>query len=186
MRGPARGGGPDAGLDGVWAEVAALGGGAKLDPHVGYWVEFTDTAYADRREPLPPLRVEELDLPGRRVRSSLDPHPSVRRRPAVHPYLRRWDRRPPAARGRGGTRTRGGALRIGEGAWIPLEDGVFVPCERGGTCRPAAFWTVAARTAAADAEWPADVSRRPLPVSPHGVGVHHAPLAWVLGGARRG
>ena len=42
----------------------------KLDLDVGDCVEFTDTAYPRRLEPLPLLRVEELDLPGRRVRLS--------------------------------------------------------------------------------------------------------------------
>ncbi|MET9108927.1 DUF6519 domain-containing protein [Streptomyces zhihengii] len=172
---------PVDGLDGTWVEVAALGGDAKLDLNTGDWVEFTDTAYTERREPLPLLRVEELDLPGRRVRLSEEPHPSVGRRPELHPYLRRWDHRPPAARGRGADRTRGGALRIEEGDWIPLEDGVFVHFGRGGTYRPGDFWTVAARTATGDVEWPADAARRPLLVAPHGVRVRHAPLAWVLG-----
>ncbi|NWF25879.1 hypothetical protein HW130_06300 [Streptomyces sp. PKU-EA00015] len=169
-------------LDGTWVELASLGGDDKLDLNVGDWVEFTDTAYTSRREPQPLLRVEELDLPGRRVRLSDEPHPSVGRRPELNPYLRRWDHRPPSGRGKGGaSKARGGALRIEEGVWLPLEDGVFVYFEPGRAYRSGDFWTVAARTATGDVEWPTDSARRPLLRSPQGVEVHYAPLAWVLG-----
>lgn len=175
------------GLDGTWVELASLGSDDKLDLNVGDWVEFVDTAYTSRREPLPLLRVEELDLPGRRVRLSGEPDPSVGRRPELNPYLRRWDHRPgsrPAGSGRSrgaAAKSRGGALRIEEGAWLPLEDGVFVYFEAGRTYRSGDFWTVPARTATGGVEWPSDAARRPLLRSPHGVRVHHAPLAWVLG-----
>ncbi|MFJ8074329.1 DUF6519 domain-containing protein [Streptomyces sp. NPDC096176] len=174
-------------LNGTWAELASLGSDDKLDLNVGDWVEFVDTAYTSRREPLPLLRIEELDLPGRRVRLSAEPHPTVGRRPELHPYLRRWDHRPgsrPAGSGRskgGALKSRGGALRIEEGTWLSLEDGVFVYFEPGRTYRSGDFWTVPARTATGSVEWPTDAARRPLLRSPHGVRVHHAPLAWVLG-----
>ncbi|MGW7368333.1 DUF6519 domain-containing protein, partial [Streptomyces sp. NPDC054841] len=121
------------GLDGTWAELASLGSDDKLDLNVGDWVELTDTAYVSRGEPLPLLRVEEVDLPGRRVRLSAEPHPSVGRRPELHPFLRRWDHRAGSrhtsgAKGakQGAPKPRGGALRIEEGGWLPLEDGVQV------------------------------------------------------------
>jgi hypothetical protein len=175
-------------LDGTWVELASLGSDDKLDLNVGDWVEFTDTAYLSRGEPLPLLRVEEVDLPGRRVRLSAEPDPSVGRRPELHPFLRRWDHRPGSRHAGGPGRTkqsasklRGGALRIEEGGWLPLEDGVFVYFEPGRTYRPGDFWTVAARTATGDVEWPTDAARRPLLQSPAGIQVRHAPLAWVLG-----
>lgn len=174
------------GLDGTWAELASLGGDGRLDLNVGDWVEFADTASVSRGEPLPLLRVEELDLPGRRVRLSDEPGPSVGRRPELRPFLRRWDHRPgsgrPSGRGRrGAPAPRGGALRIEEGGWLPLEDGVEVWFEPGRTYRPGDFWLVAARTSTGGVEWPTDAARRPLLQSPAGIRVHYAPLAWVLG-----
>ncbi|MEV3988536.1 DUF6519 domain-containing protein [Streptomyces sp. NPDC049837] len=170
------------GLDGTWAELASLGSDDKLDLNVGDWVEFTDTAYVSRGEPLPLLRVEEVDLPGRRVRLSAEPDPSVGRRPELHPFLRRWDHRAPGGRPhQGAPKPRGGALRIEEGRWLPLEDGVEVYFEPGRTYRSGDFWTVAARTATGDVEWPTDAARRPLLQAPGGIQVHYAPLAWVFG-----
>lgn len=178
-------------LDGTWVELASLGSDDKLDLNVGDWVEFTDTAYISRGEPLPLLRVEEVDLPGRRVRLSAEPDPSVGRRPELHPFLRRWDHRSGSRHAgasgqsgrtkQGASKLRNGAVRIEEGGWLPLEDGVSVYFEPGRTYRPGDFWTVAARTATGDVEWPTDAARRPLLQSPAGIQVHYAPLAWVLG-----
>ncbi len=179
---------PVDGLNGTWVELASLGSDDKLDLNVGDWVEFVDTAYTSRGEPLPLLRVEELDLPGRRVRLSGEPDPSVGRRPELHPFLRRWDQRSPARHGggqprgkQGTSRFRGGVVRIEEGEWLPLEDGVFVYFEPGKTYRSGDFWLVPARTATGGLEWPADRARRPLLQAPAGPQVHYAPLAWVLG-----
>ncbi|MEW2081867.1 DUF6519 domain-containing protein [Streptomyces sp. NPDC005283] len=176
-------------LDGTWVELASLGSDAKLDLNVGDLVEFVDTAYTSRGEPLPLLRVEEVDLPGRRVRLSGEPDPSVGRRPGLHPFLRRWDHRSGASRhtsgsGRtkqGASKLRNGAIRIEEGGWLPLEDGVLVHFEPGRTYRSGDFWTVPARTATGSLEWPTDAARRPLLQAPAGIQVHYAPLAWVLG-----
>lgn len=168
-------------LDGTWVELASLGNDDKLDLGVGDLVEFVDTAYTSRREPLPLLRVEEVDLPGRRVRLSGEPEPFVGRRPELNPYLRRWDHRPATRRTKGAAKVRDGALRIEEGAWLPLEDGVFVYFEPGRTYRSGDYWTVPARTATGGVEWPTDAARRPLLRSPRGVRVHYAPLAWILG-----
>ena len=175
-------------VDGTWAELASLGNDDKLGLNVGDQVEFVDTGYTSRGEPLPLLRVEEIDLPGRRVRLSDEPHPSVGRRPELHPFLRRWDQRPGTRQGGGTGRTkqsaaklRGGALPVEEGGWLPLEDGVSVYFEPGRTYRPGDFWTVAARTATGGVEWPTDTARRPLLQAPKGIRVHYAPLAWVLG-----
>ncbi|WP_244176824.1 DUF6519 domain-containing protein [Streptomyces albus] len=170
-------------LDGTWVELASLGSDDKLDLNVGDWVEFTDTAYTSRGEPLPLLRVEELDLPGRRVRLSGEPDPRVGRRPELHPFLRRWDQKEGSARGRKGAagRFRGGAARIEEGRWLPLEDGVEVYFEAGGRYRSGDHWIVPARTATGSVEWPVNAARRPLLRPPAGISVHYAPLGWVTG-----
>ncbi|WP_255954129.1 DUF6519 domain-containing protein [Streptomyces odontomachi] len=174
-------------LDGTWVQLATLGGDTKLDLDVGDRVEFVDSAYASRLEPLPLLRVEELDLPGRRVRLSGEPAQGVARRPELNPYLRRWDHRDGHRRPSGGTRpgagarVQHGAVRIEEGRWLPLEDGVEVYFAPGGSYRTGDFWCAPARTATGTVEWPTDAARRPLLQPPLGVAVHHAPLALVTG-----
>ncbi|GAA3635982.1 DUF6519 domain-containing protein [Streptomyces chitinivorans] len=174
---------PVDGLDGTWAELATLGEDGRLDLNTGDWVEFADTAYTSRGEPLPLLRVEEVDLPGRRVRLSGEPGGGVGRRPELHPYLRRWDHREAPGRGGHGTRgrPRGGAVRVEEGRWLPLEDGVEVYFEPGGAYRPGDHWLIPARTATGAVEWPVNAARKPLLCAPAGIRVHHAPLAWVMG-----
>ncbi|MGW6013405.1 DUF6519 domain-containing protein [Streptomyces sp. NPDC055210] len=170
-------------LDGTWVQLASLGHDDKLDLDVGDRVEFTDTAYASRLEPLPLLRVEELDLPGRRVRLSAEPEPGVGRLPHLNPFLRRWDHHEgPRRKGRT-TTLRGGAVPVTEGEWLPLEDGIEVYFAKGGAYRTGDHWTVPARTATGGVEWPVDGSRRPLLRQPAGITRHFAPLALVKGEA---
>jgi hypothetical protein len=167
-------------LDGTWASLSSLGGDTKLDLDVGDRVEFVDTASTSRREPQPLLRVEELDLPQRRVRLSAEP--AVGFRPEFHPFLRRWDQR---ENDRLGRPVRHGAVPVDEGRWIPLEDGVevfFNPTDpQGPGYRSGDHWVVPARTAIGDVQWPTDRADRPLLQPPLGVVEHFAPLAWVAG-----
>jgi hypothetical protein len=168
-------------LDGTWVQLASLGHDDKLDLDVGDHVEFVDTAYASRLEPLPLLRVEELDLPGRRVRLSAEPAPGVGRLAHLNPYLRRWDHHGgPKRKGRT-TALRGGAVPVTEGEWLPLEDGVEVYFAKGGTYRTGDHWIVPARTATGSVEWPVDAARRPLLQGPAGIARHFAPLALIKG-----
>ncbi|WP_414506399.1 DUF6519 domain-containing protein [Streptomyces sp. NEAU-L66] len=176
---------PVDGLDGTWVELATLGSDDKLDLDVGDLVEFVDTGYTSRGEAEPLLRVEEVDLPGRRVRLSGEPAPGVGRRPELHPFLRRWDHHESSRRasGRGARdgRLRHGALPVEEGGWLPLEDGVEVWFAPGGSYRTGDFWLIPARTATGGVEWPTDPARRPLLQYPSGIAVRFAPLAWIAG-----
>jgi hypothetical protein len=168
-------------LDGTWVQLATLGYDDKLDLDVGDHVEFTDTAYASRLEALPLLRVEELDLPGRRVRLSAEPEPGVGRLPGLHPFLRRWDHHEgPRRKGRTAA-LKGGAVAVEEGEWLPLEDGVEVYFAKGGTYRTGDHWLIPARTATGSVEWPTDPARRPLLEAPSGIVRSFAPLALVKG-----
>ncbi|MER5911351.1 DUF6519 domain-containing protein [Streptomyces sp. NPDC001982] len=168
-------------LDGTWVQLASLGVDDKLDLDVGDFVEFTDTAYASRREALPLLRVEELDLPGRRVRLSAEPAPGVGRLPHLHPFLRRWDHHEGARRKGRTTALKGGAVPVTEGEWLPLEDGVEIYFAQGGGYRTGDHWLIPARTATGGVEWPTDPARRPLLREPAGIALHYAPLALVKG-----
>jgi hypothetical protein len=168
-------------LDGTWVQLASLGHDDKLDLDVGDFVEFTDTAYASRLEALPLLRVEELDLPGRRVRLSAEPDPGVGRLPHLNPFLRRWDHHEgPRRKGRTSA-LKGGAVKLEEGEWLPLEDGVEVYFAKGARYRTGDHWIIPARTATGSVEWPADPARRPLLRAPFGIVRGYAPLALVKG-----
>ncbi|WP_460063241.1 DUF6519 domain-containing protein [Streptomyces sp. YKOK-I1] len=160
-----------------WVTLEALGRDDKLDLDVGDFVEVGDDASAGRGEILDLLQVVEIDLPGRRVRLSGEPDPTVGRQPGRHPYLRRWDQL--ESRRRGAPRLEGGAVKLVEGEWIDLEDGVqiyFAPC---GRYVSGDHWTFAARTVTGAVEWPTDAVGRPLLARPAGVAYHYAPLAWI-------
>ncbi|MFG2967183.1 DUF6519 domain-containing protein [Streptomyces sp. NPDC048288] len=168
-------------LDGTWVRLASLGHDDKLDLDVGDRVEFTDTACSSRLEALPLLRVEELDLPGRRVRLSAEPAPGVGRLPDLNPFLRRWDHHEgPRRKGRTAA-LKAGAVPVTEGEWLPLEDGVEVCFAEGGAYRTGDHWLIPARTATGGVEWPVDRARRPLLQGPAGITRHLAPLALVKG-----
>ncbi|AZQ32978.1 hypothetical protein EJ357_05535 [Streptomyces cyaneochromogenes] len=168
-------------LDGTWVQLASLGYDDKLDLDVGDHVELVDTAYASRLEPLPLLRVEELDLPGRRVRLSAEPDQGVGRLPHLNPFLRRWDHHEgPRRKGRT-TALKGGAVPVAEGEWLTLEDGVEVYFAKGASYRTGDHWIIPARTATGSVEWPTDAARRPLLQGPAGIVRGFAPLALVKG-----
>ncbi|MFI9309562.1 DUF6519 domain-containing protein [Streptomyces triculaminicus] len=169
---------PVAALDGTWVELATLGGDDKLDLNAGDRVELADSASTSRGESAELLRVEEVDVPGRRVRLNAEPGPGTGRLPGLHPFLRRWDHRAPGARGTA-RQHRDGTLKVVEGTWLDLEDGLQVWFEPGGRYRPGDYWSAPARTATGTVEWPAAADRRPLLQPPAGIDVHYAPLAWV-------
>lgn len=170
---------PVAGFTTAWAELATLGDDPKLSLDVGDRVEVCDSAYLNRGEPAPLLRVEEVDLPGRRVRLSDQPVPGVGRVAGRHPFLRRWDHTTPSGAGAPGLA--GGALRLAEGAWLDLEDGVQIYFRPGAVYRTGDHWIIPARTVTGTVEWPVDTAGDPLLREPAGVHAHYAPLAWVTG-----
>jgi photosystem II stability/assembly factor-like uncharacterized protein len=93
---------------------------------------------------------------------------SIGTTPDKHPLLRRWDHKPT------GTAS---ALPIQEATWIPLEDGVEVFFDLGGTYRPGDFWQIPARTITADVEWPRDEHGKPIARPPAGVEHRYCRLA---------
>ena len=166
-------------IGGAWVTLGSLGRDDRLGLHVGDWTEVSDDASAARGETGPLLRVEEIDVVGRRVRLSDEPAAGVGRIASRHPLLRRWDQRRQTKRG--APELRDGAVRVVEGAWLDLEDGVQVWFDGKGTYRGGDYWLIPARTLEADVEWPRSAAGEPLLEPPAGVDVHYAPLAWVTG-----
>lgn len=87
-----------------------------------------------------------------------------------NPKIRRWDHNNSAV------------LKVIEGEWIDLEQGVQVWFNEGGIYRTGDYWLIPARTANADTqsgqiEWPRDDKENPLPQPKHGIQHHYCPLA---------
>jgi hypothetical protein len=99
---------------------------------------------------------------------------------AKHPLLRRWDHDGSL------DDAFGGALQIVElddrnvDDWHPLEDGVEIWFEGGGSYQVGDYWLIPARTATGDVEWPdeSDDDGKPCPVAnePDGPEHYYAPL----------
>lgn len=115
------------------------------------------------------------------MRLSAEPEPGVGRLPHLHPFLRRWDHRGGSRRQGRTVGLPGGAVRVEEGEWLPLEDGVEVYFAKDGTYRTGDHWIVPARTATGSVEWPTNDARKPLLQAPTGIARHFAPLALVKG-----
>lgn len=139
-------------------EVDSLGRDAQLAITGDCWVEVFDTTHEQLG--LPGTLVQVLKTEGNVVTVDLGTAtgPLDKALFAVNPRVRRWEswaQMAPAA-----ANTAGG--------WVELEDGVevkFTP----GRYRIGDFWTVPARTATADIEWPLDSADKPRFVAPQGV-----------------
>ncbi|WP_223525354.1 Ig-like domain-containing protein [Pseudomonas sp. A-B-26] len=138
-------------------EVASLGRDAYLAITAGCWLEFFDDTYELLGRPgtlVQVLKTEgnivTLDLAS--ATGSLDKALYL-----SNPRVRRWD---------GWAKLVPAAANLNSG-WVELEEGVeikFIP----GKYRVGDFWTIPARTATADIEWPL-VANKPAFQSPQGV-----------------
>ncbi|MCO1577847.1 DUF6519 domain-containing protein [Crossiella sp. SN42] len=155
-------------VDKTWVTLAEGARDRKLGLSIGDWVELADDASVARGEAGPLAQVRDLDTEALRVELSREPGTGVGR-PGRHAFLRRWDQR-------------GDAIRIEEGRWLDLEDGVQVWFATGGRYRGGDYWLIPARTLSGEVEWPRDERGAPLLQDPHGIRRHYAPLAWIPAG----
>ena len=168
------------------ATLVSLGADLSSRLQIGDWVEIADDHYTLRNEPSPLVKIDTLYPSDQIVRLSAGRKAGVGEDAALHPLLRRWDQQ-------AGQTNRGapellpdGALRLREGVWLTLEDGVQIKFEAApkGTdahiYRPGDYWLIPARTATGDVIWPQQPDNKgPLSRPPHGVEHHYAPLALV-------
>jgi hypothetical protein len=162
----------------------------------GDWVEIVDDQYelagADvefdiTESTLRPLfQVAEVDRMARRVKVKLPTGgslPAYDEKSTSHPLLRRWDHRfNPANKDTWrDDKTQHEGIRIQEGSWLPLENGIQVYFEPNATYRRGDYWLIPARTLTGDIEWrsdPTDPTKKAA-LPPHGVEHHYAPLALI-------
>ncbi len=174
--------------------LESLGRDDRFGLREGDWVEIQDddSVLQNRADRL--VQVQSIDRPSLTVRLAPAPSSNAGKDPARHPVLRRWDQR-------AGDPTEGGlelasdnaALIIEGDGWLDLENGVqiqfpsAVAGEGAANYRTSDYWTVPARVATGDVEWPTespvDTQGTPTPspvaLPPAGVTHHYAPLAEV-------
>ena len=174
--------------------LESLGRDDRFGLNEGDWVEIQDddSVLQNRAERL--AQVQSIDRPSLTVRLSPAPGSNTGKDPARHPVLRRWDQRAgdPAEGGLALGSDNAAVIVEGDG-WLDLENGVQIQFpgasagEAGAVYRTGDYWTIPARVATGDVEWPtespgdAQGSSTPSPVAlpPAGVTHHYAPLAEV-------
>jgi hypothetical protein len=161
--------------------VEHLGRDDRFGLEIGDWVEVVDddTALDPRNAtPAPLFQVKDIDTTELIV--TLSGAPQAGGVETKHPFLRRWDHQAgnPA---KGGLTLSGGAANIVEGKPLNLEDGIQIRFEPPNAIyREGDYWLIPARTATGDIEWPRDAADQSLPLPPHGVEHHYAPLGIVV------
>jgi hypothetical protein len=182
-------------LEGETVTLPDLGRDLTLSLEVGDWVEIVDDASAlwpgvpepdvgtDGPPPPPLARVAAIDPIDRVVTLDRAPAGDVGRDPLLHPLLRRWDQQAgDASRERTPKIGPDGTLKLEENAWLTLEDGVqvFFQAAPSGSqiYRAGDYWLIPARWATGDVIWPIEQGQL-VPLPPHGVEHHYAPLALV-------
>jgi hypothetical protein len=174
-------------LSGELAHVESLGTDDRHAVNVGDWVEILDDHIELRGEPGVLAEVEVVDAVARTLKLSAvgGSIPDFPDDGSTHPILRRWDYR--HGRENGGEEGADGAIKIEEGVWIRLEDGVeveFAPRQEEPLhlYRTGDYWLIPARTETGDVEWPRD-GGDPAAVEPDGIDHHYAPVAVRLAGS---
>jgi hypothetical protein len=148
------------------------------------WVEIVDDEAALQEVVYPLVQVKSVDN-DRMIVTLESPQtgslPDYPEHNSAHPMLRRWDHKQLDTTLGYPQMAKDGALRLEEGNWLLLEDGIQVvfaaaPANERHIYRTGDYWFIPARTATGDVEWPGqpdDPEARP----PHGVQHAYAPLA---------
>jgi hypothetical protein len=165
--------------------LANLGRDVRLGLKEGDWVEIVDDNAVLQNQAGTLLKVVLVDRSNLMVTLNGSASETFGSESTTHPLLRRWEQKVGDASTGGVPLAKDGAVTIVEGNWIPLEEGIQIQFQKGGTYRTADYWLIPARTATGDIQWPrihnTQSAGQPLPDSlpPHGVEHYYAPLALV-------
>ncbi|CAN5630250.1 hypothetical protein BH23GEM10_BH23GEM10_00070 [soil metagenome] len=162
-------------FDGASVIVDDLGPDEVLGFAPGQWAEIVDEHSELLRDHGQLVELGAIDADMRRIEivGAFTPVPAQRR-----PKLRRWDQTATVATADGiaaaplpGAPADTGFV-LEDGIEVVLQDAVF---------REGDYWLIPARTAinseTGDLDWPRDAADAPLPLPPHGISHHYAPLA---------
>jgi len=157
------------GISGSTLQLNSLGPDANLGYQVGQWVELTDDTYQFGATPNQPgmlyqvqsIQPADLSVTLAGSVTPVDPTQNAR--------MRRWDQTGPSATSTG--------IPVSAGP-IQLENGIEV-CFTDGTYQVGDYWTIPARTATGQIDWPPCDSDGNQYQPPQSISVQVAPLACV-------
>jgi Family of unknown function (DUF6519) len=158
------------GISGSTVTVSSLGPDANLGFQAGQWVELTDDTLEFGPAPNQPgtlYLIQSVQQAQLSVTLAVPAGQAITVDPGRNARLRRWDQAGPAATADG--------IALAAGTWLPLENGIQVSFTDG-TFTSGDYWTIPARTATGQIEWPSGGNgnaARP----PDGIPVYSAPLA---------
>ncbi len=163
------------GISGPTVRVSSLGPDANLGFQAGQWVELTDDSYVfgpTPNSPGPLYQIQSIQPADLSVTLAV-PAGDHRFHPGPNSRMRRWDQSGPTATEHG--------ISLSAGTRIPLENGIevnFAP----GTFQSGDYWTIPARAASGQIEWPPCGSDGNASQPPSSIVVHSAPLASIAPG----
>jgi hypothetical protein len=163
-------------LEGSSVTLESLGRDSHLGLQHGDWVEIVDDTITLGGEL---YQVTDIDQMGMRVTLDRPAAGSYDESSGSHPLLRRWDHKEGDPQ-RGGSKLIDGAATVmaRPDTWLALEDGVQIQFEPNASYLPGDYWLIPARTITGDVEWPR-VNGEAVPLPPHGVVHHYAPLGVI-------
>lgn len=153
---------------GVKEIVLPPGTGYELALKAGDWLEVLDDAAVLRNEARHLVQIAQVDTTYPRLYLNQAPPLGVGEDANLQPFIRLWNQQ--------GTDLVGGTLPILPDKWIPLENGVEVRFQAGGSFRTGDYWWLVARSATGDIQWPEE-GNEPASLPPEGIGHLTCPLA---------
>jgi hypothetical protein len=152
----------------VW--VNSLGPDANLGFQANQWVEISDDTYVFGQMPNQPGNLYQIQTVHPENLSLTMTTPVIPVDPARNARVRRWDQAGASAGPAG--------MPLSANNWLGLENGIQVEF-RSGTYRSGDFWTIPARAASGQIEWPPCGSNGTSFQPPQSTRVYQAPLACI-------
>jgi hypothetical protein len=152
----------------VW--VDSLGPDANLGFQANQWVEITDDTYLFGQTPNQPGNLYQIQMVHPANLSITMTTPVIPVDPARNARVRRWDQTGASAGSLG--------VPLSANAWLTLENGIQVKFASG-AYQSGDFWTIPARTASGQIEWPPCGGNGMAFQLPHSTDIYQAPLACI-------
>lgn len=158
------------GVSGATVQLDSLGPDANLGFLPNQWVELYDDSYLFGRTPNRPGELYQIQSIDPASNSVTMYTPVMPVEPLLNARMRRWDQ--------SGSSATSDGLPLTAGVWLDLENGIQINFAAG-SYQSGDHWTIPARTASGQIEWPPCGSDGAAFQSPHSLRVYSAPIACI-------